>query len=398
MAMSDTLQQLSIDRNAPQAPKRRWLLRGLLFIALLLVALVLAAWQMNKPRQIETSKVNQVWPSTSLSALTATGYVAAQKKAAIASKATGRLEWLGVREGTPVKEGQLIARLESADVQAQVAQAVANVEAARATLSRLQADAVDANQALKRSEELLAKGFLSSSANDSAISRNSQAKYAVQAQQAAIRQAQAALLVAKVGLANTEIRAPFAGVILSKNANVGDVISPFNASADSKGAVVSMADMDTLEVETDVSEASLFKASVGQPCEIQLDALPDVRLLGVVRSMVPSVDRSKATVMFKVGFVEKDARVLPDMSAKVSFLTRALQAGERTPRLAVAARALVDGAVFVVKGGIAQRRPIQTGGKLGELLEVRSGLQAGEAVVLDPADLKDGSKVAEKKA
>lgn len=396
--MSDSLKQLSIDRSAVRTPRPRWWRYSLIFLVLLLAVTALVVLQMSKPRQVETGKVSQAWPSATLSALTATGYVAAQKKAAIASKATGRLEWLGVREGTPVKEGQLLARLESADVEAQVAQAVANVEAARATLSRLQADAVDAAQALKRSEELLAKGFLSGSANDSAISRHSQAKYAVLAQQAAIRQAQAALAVTRVGLANTEIRAPFAGVILSKNANVGDVISPFNASADSKGAVVSMADMDTLEVETDVSEASLFKASIGQPCEIQLDALPNVRLLGVVRSMVPSVDRSKATVMFKVGFVEKDARVLPDMSAKVNFLTRALAVGERTPRLAVPAQAVVDGAVFVVKEGVAQRRLIKAGGKLGDLIEVQAGLQVGDVVVLNPVDLKDGSKVAEKKA
>lgn len=395
--MSDTLQQLSIDRTSLRPKRRRpgkWLLI-LLIVFLLGGALVVA--QRGRPVAVEISKVTQVWPSASVALVTATGYVAAQRKASIASKATGRLEWLGVREGSVVKEGDILARLESADVRAQVAQAVANVEMAKATQKRVEADALDATQAFRRSGELLAQGFLSSAAHDAAISRNSQAKAAVVAQQAAVRQAEAAVTVAKVALSNTEIRAPFAGVILTKNANVGDVISPFNASVDSKGAVVSMADMDTLEVEADVSEASLFKAKVGQPCEIQLDALPDVRLLGTVRSMVPSVDRSKATVVFKVGFVEKDLRVLPDMSAKVNFLSRPLEKTERTPRLALNPKALVGQQVFVVRDGVATLQPVTLAGKLGELVEVVGGLKLGDSVVLNPGQLKSGSKVVEKK-
>lgn len=397
--MTDALQQLSIDRAAPKVKSRRggrkwpWFVAG----ALGLGALV-AMMQSGRAVEVSTAKVTQAWPSAAVSALTATGYVVPQKKAAIASKATGRLEWLGVREGSLVKEGEVIARLESADLQAQVAQAVANVEAAKARLKQSEAEAMDAEQAFKRSAELLQKGFISASSHDTALSRTKQAASAVGAQAAAVRQMEAALTQTKVSLENAYIRAPFSGVVLTKAADVGDIISPFNASADSKGAVVTMADMNTLEVEADVSESSLFKASLGQPCEIQLDALPDLRLLGKVASVVPSVDRSKATVVFKIGFLEHDKRVLPEMSAKVNFLSRALNPNERTPRLAINPKAVVDGAVYVVKDGIAHRTAIQTGEKLGDLLEVKQGLKLDDVLVIEPAKLKDGAKVAEKKA
>ncbi|MBV8657974.1 MAG: efflux RND transporter periplasmic adaptor subunit [Burkholderiales bacterium] len=366
-------------------------------IVAVIIALIATA-RANAPAEVTTAKVTQAWPSSAVSELTATGYVVAQTKASIASKGTGRLEWLGVREGSAVKEGEVIARLESADLRAELAQAEAAVESAKAQLKRSEADATDAELAFDRSAELLRQGFISPSSHDSAISRVKQARAAVAAQAAAVKQAEAAVAGAKVQLDNAFIRAPFTGVVLTKTADVGDVISPFNANADSKGAVVTMADMSTLEVEADVSESSLSKAHLDQPCEIQLDALPDVRLLGRVNSIVPSVDRSKATVIFKVAFVEKNTHVLPDMSAKVNFLSRPLAGDERTPRLALNPKAVADGAVFVVTDGVAHRRAIKTGSKLGDLIEIKDGLKQGDIVVLDPGKLKDGSKVVEKKA
>lgn len=396
--MSNSLNKLAIDRSAPPAPRRRHGRRWIyLLAAVLLAAILLGLAGRGRSTEVSTAKVVQAWPSAAISQLTATGYVVPQKKAAIASKATGRVEWLGVREGSKVREGEVIARLERAEQEAQLAQAVANVEAAKARLRQSEADAIEAERAFRRSAELLTQGFIASSAHDNAISRNQQAIAVVGAQRAAVRQAEAATAQARVALDNTYIRAPFSGVVLTKTANVGDVISPFNTSVDSKGAVVSMADMETLEVETDVSESSLFKARQGQACEIQLDALPDLRLLGTVNSIVPSVDRSKATVTFKIGFTERDPRVLPEMSAKVSFLSRPLTAGERSPRLAVNPKAIQNGAVFLVRDGKAHRTPVQTGQGLGELLEVRQGLKQDDTVVLDPGQLKDGAAVTEKK-
>ncbi|HEY9101791.1 efflux RND transporter periplasmic adaptor subunit [Chitinimonas sp.] len=397
MHMSNPLSKLAIDRTAsppPRRRKRRWLI---ILIVLLVLALLLGLSRSGRSTEVSTAKVVQAWPSAAISQLTATGYVVPQKKAAIASKATGRMEWLGVREGSKVKEGEVIARLERAEQEAQLAQAVANVEAAKARLRQSEADAIEAERSYRRSTELLAQGFIANSAHDNAISRTQQATAVVGAQRAAVKQAEAAVTQAKVALDNTYIRAPFSGVVLTKTANVGDVISPFNTSVDSKGAVVSMADMETLEVETDVSESSLFKAKQGQACEIQLDALPDLRFLGTVNSVVPSVDRSKATVTFKIGFSERDPRVLPEMSAKVSFLSRPLSASERSPRLAVSPKAVQEGAVFVVREGKAHRTPVQTGQSLGELLEVRQGLKLDDTVVLDPGPLKDGAAVVEKK-
>jgi RND family efflux transporter MFP subunit len=201
-----------------------------------------------------------------------------------------------------------------------------------------------------------------------------------------------------VAVEQTIIRAPFDGVILTKNANVGDIITPFSSAADSKGAVVNIADMSTLEVEADVSENSLAKIVVDMPVEIQLDAFPDLRLLGRVSRIVPTVDRSKATVLVKVEFVEKDKRVLPDMSAKVAFLQRALTAEERKPVTALQPAAVVkrDGkdVVFVVDDkNIVKLVTVTTSGKIGDLVQV-SGVNPGDRVALKPDDkLKDGGEI-----
>jgi len=195
----------------------------------------------------------------------------------------------------------------------------------------------------------------------------------------------------------TLIRAPFDGVVLTKAANIGDVITPFSNAADSKGAVVTIADMSTLEVEADVSESNISKVAVGTPVEIQLDAFPDQRFQGNVSRMVPTVDRSKASVMVKVKFKQLDGRILPDMSAKVAFLEREIVQEQRKPLTVVNPRAVVerDGAkvVFVMDGEKVRQAPVTTGDKLGDAVIV-SGVKAGEKVVLAPAErLRDGAPV-----
>jgi RND family efflux transporter MFP subunit len=193
------------------------------------------------------------------------------------------------------------------------------------------------------------------------------------------------------------IRAPFDGVILSKSANVGDIVTPFSSAADSKGAVVTMADMSTLEVEADVSESSLALVQPGQPCEIALDALPDVRFRAVVSRIVPTVDRAKATVMTKVKFVDTDARVLPEMSAKVSFLSQEVSKAQQQPIVAVNPDALVqrDGktVAYVIKDDKANEVVVTTGAKIGDVVAV-SGLRSGAKVILKPGtQVKNGSAV-----
>jgi len=348
---------------------------------------------------VETITVTQAYPSQSYTQLNATGYVVAQRKAAVASKATGRLEWLGVREGSVVKEGEVLARLENKDVIATQQQAQANVGVARANLEQSMAELKDAERALARSRDLLVKNFVSAAAHDIVVARQEKAIAAISGFKAAIGAAEANARASQVAVEQTLIRAPFDGVVLTKNANVGDVITPFSSALGSQAAVVTMADMATLEVEADVSESNLSKVKPGQPCEIQLDALPASRFRGVLLRLVPTVDRSKATVLAKVQFVDKDARILPEMSAKVAFLSQEVPATERTPRVVVQPFAVVERngkrVVYVVKDGRAVETPVITGTKIGELVEVKSGVKTGERIVARPADkMRDGVAVA----
>lgn len=357
---------------------------------------VAAASHFGGSQNVEITTVALAYPSQNYSLLNATGYAVAQRKASVSSKATGRLEWLGVLEGSRVKKDEIIARIENKDVTASLNQSIANVTLARANLEQGEAEYKDAQNALRRSQELLAKNFISAASHDSAVARYNKAKAAISGYRAAIAAAQANQQAAQVTLEQTVIRAPFDGVVLTKSANVGDNITPYSSATDSKGAVVTMADMDTLEVEADVSESNLSKITIDQPCEIQLDALPELRLAGVVSRMVPTVDRSKATLLVKVRFIENDPRVLPDMSAKVAFLSRAVPPEERQPVTAALPAAIVEHngkkVVFVISDGKARRVEVFVGGKIGEMVAVQ-GVSAGDKLALKPGKLRDGAAV-----
>ncbi len=377
-------------------PRRR-LWRWIAGAAALAAAAVGAFVWLGAARTVETAAVTTAYPSQAVTLLNATGYVVAQRKAAVASKATGRLEWLGVMEGSRVRKDEVIARLENRDVAAQREQAAANVKVAAANLEQARAELRDAEQHLKRSRDLAAKDYISEAALDTAVARFDKARAGVQSGEAALGAAQANLKVADVALDQTLIRAPFDGVVLTKNANVGDNITPFSQAAETKGAVVTIADMDTLEVEADVAESSLGKIKVGQPCEIQLDAVPDHRFPGVVQRIVPTVDRAKATVLVKIRFLERDGRVLPDMSAKVAFLERALSAADRKPVTVVPKQAIVERnratAVFLARDGRAVLTPVEGGRAIGDFVQV-AGVAAGDRVVVKPLDeLADGDRI-----
>ena len=392
------LSTLRIERSA-QAPrkKRPW---GKLLL-LLIVVVAGAAFALSRfggPVPVETVTVATVFPSQNFTLLNATGYVVPQRKAALSSKATGRLEWLGVLEGSRVKAGEVIARLESRDVQAKLAQAEAQVNVAIANQQQGAAELRDAEANYKRSAELLAKKFISGAQHDADQARLGKARAAIASQKAAVASAEANRRAAEVEVEQTVIRAPFDAIVLTKNANVGDNITPFSSAAEAKGAVVTVADMETLEVEADVAESSIARISVDQPVEVQLDALPDMRLAGVVSRIVPTVDRSKATILVKVRFVERDPRVLPDMSAKVAFLSRPVKDEERKPVTAVQPGAIVerDGrkVVFALKDEKARAVEVTAGAKIGDLVEVR-GVKAGERLVLAPnGKVQDGTAVA----
>ena len=393
------LSKLRIDRDGAHGNVRRRSRSGLWWVlGLALIAAGVIYWRSTSPIPVEVVSVAMAYPSQAYTVLNATGYVVAQRKAAVASKATGRLEWLGVREGSAVRAGEVLARLENRDVTAKLDQAAANVKLAQANLEEARAELQEAERAFNRSRELLERKFVSQAAHDAAVSRYEKARAVIGGQQAAIAVAQANYRAAQVEVEQTLIRAPFDGVVLTKNANVGDVITPFSSALGSQAAVVTMADMSTLEVEADVAEANIGKVKVGQPCEVQLDAWPDSRFRGEVRSLVPTVDRSKATVTVKVKFNDSDPRILPEMSAKVAFLSKAVAKEDNAPSIAVPASAIADRkgrkVVYTVKDGKVSEVGVTTGATAGDLVQV-TGVPAGERVVLKPPErMKDGSAVA----
>jgi RND family efflux transporter MFP subunit len=383
------LSKLKIDRSlAPirRSRRGRWITLGVIGAG----ALAVAGYLATRPKvfDVQTTAVTVTYPSQQFAVLNATGYVVAQRKAAISSKATGRLEWLGVAEGSRVKSGEVIARLDDRDVVAQAQTAEANVNAARAAVEQARVEEANARVELKRNQELVDRNFISKSALDTAQARVDRAVAGVASAQAQVAAAQASARNAEVNVDYTQIRAPFDGVILSKSANVGDMVTPFSSAVDSKGAVVNMADMSTLEVEADVSESSLAKIQVGQPAEIALDALPDTRFRGHISRIVPTIDRAKATVMTKVKFDAIDPRILPEMSAKVTFLTRDVTPDQQKPLTAVATDAIVerDGkpVVFVVKADRAEIVAVRPGIRIGDLTTVSGAVNAGDRVVLKP--------------
>ncbi|OOP57080.1 MAG: efflux transporter periplasmic adaptor subunit [Candidatus Brocadia carolinensis] len=347
---------------------------------------------------VEVVVVSRTYPSQALALLNASGYVVAQRKAAVASKVTGRLVSLVVEEGSRIKTGEIIARLECEDVLALRGQAVANLNVARFNLQQAEAELHDATVSFHREETLLAKGVTSQAGYDTVMARYKKAKAAVAGAKASVRANVAALQVTNVSLEYTRIRAPFDAVVLTKNADIGDIVTPIGASADAKAAVVTIADMDSLQVEADVSESNLELVKVGQPCEIQLDALPGSRFRGAVHMIVPTADRSKATVMVKVRFLDKDSRVLPEMSAKVAFLSRPVTREEQRPLNTLNPAAIMtrDGrhVVFLIKDNRVVQTAITLGTQIGDMVEVLDGIKQDEKVVVKPLHkLKDGAKI-----
>jgi len=400
MAQED-LNRLTIDKERySAAPNKGKRVRFWAIVCIVIVLLALIGWKLvlNRSVEVEVATISLVYPSQTFSLLNASGYVVAQRKAAVSSKATGRLDWLGVEEGSVVRSGELLARLESGDVAAAKAQAAANLATARTSLEQARVEQKDAARNLARNKELVAQGIISQSDYDTSQARYDRDVAASAGALSAITSAQAALTGASVALDYTQIRAPFDGVVLTKNADVGDIVSPLAAAANAKAAVVTLADMGSLEVEADVSEANLGKVKVGQPCEILLDALPESRFRGVLHTIVPTADRSKGSVMVKVRFLDRDKRVLPEMSAKVAFLERPVGAGENKPRIALPPSAVVqrDGksVVFVVQRDKVVQTPVTLGVRVGDLVEVVSGVKAGERIATKPLEkLRDQSRV-----
>jgi RND family efflux transporter MFP subunit len=399
--LAPDLDRLRIERKEglrPAASRKSRLILGIL-ASLLVILAGLYFWGPLQPSQeVKAWVVAKIYPAQAYTLLNASGYVVAQRKAAVSSKSTGRLAFLGVEEGSQVKKGQIIATLENEDLVAARDQAISQIKESEANLLTAQAELNDAELQYKRYKDLVARDLVARQEYDTAVARYDKAKAGVVQAQARIKVFQAALANAQAALEYSYIRSPFDGVVTTKFAEVGEVVAPFGAAVNARAAVVTMADLKSLMVEADVAESNLDRVKVGQPCEISLDAIPDKRFPGEVHMIVPTADRAKATVLTKVKFLESDDRILPEMSAKVAFLSKPLETGERRPRLTVPKTSLVTQngktAAFVIEGHRVKLTPVTVGQTLENLVEIQSGLKEGDKVVLEPpASLKDGARI-----
>jgi RND family efflux transporter MFP subunit len=366
--------------------------------ALLVIVLAALLWK-RSPIPVEVTSAAAMAPSQADAILTASGYVVAQRKAAVASKGTGRLESLLVEEGDRVLSGQILARLEHADVEAVLAESRARAELAKSALVQARAELHESELTYGRLKALVGDSTIARADFDASEARYKRAAAAVRSAEAGIRAAEAGVALAEVQVENTNIRAPFDGTVLTKNADVGEIVAPFASSTSARGAVVSIADMGSLMVEVDVSESNVAKIRPGMPCEAMLDALPDRRYRAEVHKIIPTVDRAKATVLTRVRFLSPDDRILPDMSAKVVFLSRPAPEGEAArPRIVIRPAAVTDRGgrkvVFALRGDAVAETPVELGAEMGDMVEVRRGLAAGDRVVLHPPEsLANGSRV-----
>jgi RND family efflux transporter MFP subunit len=327
--------------------------------------------------------------------VTANGYVVARTRAAVSAKVAGRLASLGVSEGSRVRRGEVIARLENADYQAQVAQAQATEAAARADLIEAETERDQLRREAQRLRDIRSQRAELVSAQDveAAESRAAQAEARTRAAGARVEAAEAGLRFADASLENTLIRAPFSGTVLRKEAEVGEVVAPSVGGGLTRGAVVTMADLSTLEVEVDVNEAYIARIQSQQPARITLDAYPDTGFRGAVRQVVPTADRQRATVQVKVSILDRDPRILPEMGARVDFLAPepesrgdAAVAVAAPPRIRLPVAAVRDEGgqtvVWLVRDGRLESRPVQAGPASGGFREIRSGLAGGEMVLV----------------
>jgi len=401
---TELLSQLRIDRGGTDAePSRRGLWVGLAVVALAIVA---GAWLWLGRAQPLAVTVAAAAPMAtaggSASVLDATGYITARRIATVSAKVTGKVREVMIEEGQRVEEGEILATLDDAEAQAELSLREAQLASARAQLDEIRTNAANARREYERQQSLDARKLTSASALDGARTLVEALDGRLRAQEREVDVASESVDSAQVQLDNTIVRAPFSGVITVKAAQPGEMISPISAGGGSiRTGIGTVVDMDSLEIQVDVNEAYINRVQPGQPVEAVLNAYPEWKIPARVIAIVPTADRSKATVKVRIALDERDARIVPDMGVRVAFLE------ERAPASAppVAAGVLVPAAairkdggtdvVYVVKDGKAQRRAVTLGGAVGDSRQVRGGVSAGERVIIEaPAELKDGAVVA----
>ena len=403
------LGQLRIDRGEPppeRVPTRRTILIG--GGVALAVAIAAGAWYFLSAGASVPVRTVLAQPmgagGANASVLDATGYVTARREATVSAQITGTVAAVLIEEGDHVKEGQVIGRLDDTAQRAALAQAQAQLHSAQALLQQAQALLAQNQRDVKRDEDLVKRKLVSEQAVEQARTQVETQTAQVEAQRKQIDLAAANVRAAQVQLDYCTVRAPFTGVVIAKAAQVGEIISPLSAGGGfTRTGIGTLVDMDSLEVEVDVNEAYINRVQPGQRVESVLNAYPDWRIPSHVIAIIPTADRSKATVKVRIGLDVKDNRIVPDMGVRVSFLEASPATGEvhERPRgVLVPATALrKDGdqdVVFVLEGHRAQRRTVTLGGTSGDSRQLLAGVTPGESVIVDgPAGLTDGAAVRE---
>lgn len=406
MADTELLKQLKIDRGARAAAPSRgpwpWI-AGLAVVGLLVLGALWLRGGSVEPVQVRTAIVQSAAAAGGPSAvLEATGYVTARRVATVSAKVTGKVAEVLIEEGQQIRAGEVMARLDTTDVERAVSLAEAQAAQSRAQLAETRVALANAEREWQRQRELVAKKLTSQQAADAAEVQVQSLKARLAAQQAAVSVSEQALNQRRQDLDNLVIRAPFDGVVIAKAAQPGEMISPLSAGGGfTRTGVGTLVDMDSLEIEVDVSESYIQRVSPGQPVEAVLNAYPDWKIPASVIAIIPTADRTKATVKVRIRFGERDARVVPDMGVRVAFLAPEQAssapplAGVLVPTAAIRREAEASTA-FVVREGKLQRRMVEIGERIAGQQQVLSGLAAGERVVLDPGvDLREGQDVRE---
>lgn len=399
------LKQLRIDRSAPPPEPARtgWWIG----IGIAVVVAAAATWFVlgrGSTWVVATAVAQPITPAAaaSSSVLDASGYVTARRQATVSAKVTGRVAEVRIEEGQYVEEGEVLARLDPVDAQAQLDQSQVQLDAARAQLAEHRVQLARAERDLKRQQELVARKLTSQQLSENAATDVAVLKARIAAQERQIAVAQSGVELARVNLDNTIVKAPFAGVITVKAAQPGEIVSPMSAGGGfTRTGIGTIVDMNSLEIEVDVNESYIGRVQPGQPVESTLNAYPDWKIPGKVIAIIPTADRGKATVKVRIGMDVKDPRIVPDMGARVAFLGENTPAGEAPramPGVLVPSEAIKSvgdaSLAYVVKDGLIEERRVTLGQTLSSSRQVLSGLAAGERVALAPPDgVKTGDRV-----
>jgi len=393
------LSGLKIGEHARSDPTRRgWyaLAAGLAAVLLVSAGLVFALREPTSVVDVATVRADK---GGRPALLNASGYVTPRRRATVAAKITARVNEIFAEEGMQVEPGQILARLDDADARARLASARADREATAATLGDLRVNLANAERELARQEELFTRGLVAEQARDQARTAVDSLKARLTLAREQVGAAEARVQVAQQDLDNCTVRAPFAGIVVSKDAQRGEMVSPISAGGGfTRTGIATIVDMGSLEIEVDVNESYIARVSAGQPVTAVLDAYPDWQIPAKVRTVIPTADRQKATVKVRVTFDRLDPRMLPDMGVKVTFLGEepSVSAAEGGRVLVPRTALREDGgtaAVFVYREGRVERRAVRLGHARGNEHEVIAGVADGEQVVSTGVnELRDGQR------